>query len=88
MAKKVLITPISGSVEFDNGDGNKVIYTIDGSTVNVTNDRGDSLMGMQSSQLDIDNDATFIIPTTSTTPSNPPSGAILYSFDEYSRILK
>ena len=73
MAKNVQIVPASGSVVFDNGDGSKIIYTISGSVVQVTNDRGESLMEMSDSDtksINISNDATFILPTQAGTPAD------------------
>ena len=82
MAKNVKIIPASDSVEFDNGNGSKIIYTISGSVVEVTNERGDSLMEMEDSDtktVNISNDATIILPTQAGAPANPTTGAI--SFD-------
>ena len=82
MAKNVKIIPASGSVEFDNGNGSKIIYTISGSVVEVTNERGDSLMELKDSDtktVNISNDATIILPTQAGAPANPPTGAV--SFD-------
>jgi hypothetical protein len=81
MAKNIQIIPASGSVEFDNGDGSKIIYTITGSKVVVTNDRDEVIteyISGSTPQMNVGNDATFILPTQASAPENPATGRILF----------
>jgi len=90
MAKNIQIIPASGSVEFDNGDGSKIIYTITGSKVVVTNNRDEVIteyISGSTPQMNVGNDATFILPTQAGAPSDPATGRILFDSNINSIVL-